>query len=65
MLADAVVGRGGDDVGATFDRMVKAVRNIGRPGIAGAAISAVDTALWDLKARLLFEMLNGEAITDG
>ena len=29
------------------------VRNIGRPGIASMAISAVDNALWDLKARLL------------
>lgn len=33
--------------------MVRAVRNLGRPGLAGCAISAVDTALWDLKARLL------------
>ena len=29
------------------------VRNLGRPGIASTAISAVDTALWDLKAKLL------------
>lgn len=29
------------------------VRNIGRPGIASMAISAVDNALWDLKAKLL------------
>jgi L-alanine-DL-glutamate epimerase-like enolase superfamily enzyme len=33
--------------------MARAVRNIGRPGIAAMAISAVDIALWDLKARLL------------
>jgi L-alanine-DL-glutamate epimerase-like enolase superfamily enzyme len=33
--------------------MVAAVRNLGRPGIASHAISAVDVALWDLKARLL------------
>ena len=33
--------------------MVKALRNVGRPGIAGTALSAVDVALWDLKARLL------------
>src|SRR5699024_9198839 len=33
--------------------MVRAVRNQGRPGIASYAISAVDVALWDLKARLL------------
>jgi L-alanine-DL-glutamate epimerase-like enolase superfamily enzyme len=33
--------------------MARAVRNVGRPGIAATAISAVDIALWDLKARLL------------
>lgn len=33
--------------------LVGTVRNIGRPGIASMAISAVDVALWDLKARLL------------
>jgi L-alanine-DL-glutamate epimerase-like enolase superfamily enzyme len=33
--------------------MVKAARNAGRPGAVGYAISAVDVALWDLKARLL------------
>jgi L-alanine-DL-glutamate epimerase-like enolase superfamily enzyme len=33
--------------------MWKAVRNAGRPGMASMAISAVDTALWDLKAKLL------------
>lgn len=29
------------------------IRNLGRPGICSMAISAVDCALWDLKARLL------------
>ena len=33
--------------------MVGAVRNIGRRGVCAIAISAVDVALWDLKARLL------------
>jgi L-alanine-DL-glutamate epimerase-like enolase superfamily enzyme len=33
--------------------MAHAVRNVGRPGIASHAIAAVDSALWDLKARLL------------
>jgi len=32
--------------------MQNAVRNAGRPGVAACAISAVDVALWDLKARL-------------
>lgn len=33
--------------------MVYSVRNVGRPGIASEAIAAVDSALWDLKAKLL------------
>ena len=33
--------------------MVRSVRNLGRPGVASCAIAAVDSALWDLKARLL------------
>jgi L-alanine-DL-glutamate epimerase-like enolase superfamily enzyme len=52
-LAGIVVGRDAMDVGGCFDAMVKAVRNAGRPGAVGYAISAVDVALWDLKARLL------------
>ena len=52
-LADVATGRDAFDVGGVFDAMVRAVRNAGRPGVAGYAISAVDTALWDLKARLL------------
>jgi L-alanine-DL-glutamate epimerase-like enolase superfamily enzyme len=38
---------------AAWAAMVKAIRNLGRPGIASMAIAAVDCALWDLKARLL------------
>ncbi len=38
---------------AAWAAMVGAIRNLGRPGIASMAISAVDTALWDLKARML------------
>ena len=33
--------------------MTRAIRNLGRPGVAAMAISAVDIALWDLKSRLL------------
>jgi L-alanine-DL-glutamate epimerase-like enolase superfamily enzyme len=52
-LADVVIGRDALDVAGAFHAMVDAVRNAGRPGAVGYAISAVDTALWDLKARLL------------
>jgi L-alanine-DL-glutamate epimerase-like enolase superfamily enzyme len=33
--------------------MARAVRNIGWRGVCAYAISALDVALWDLKARLL------------
>jgi L-alanine-DL-glutamate epimerase-like enolase superfamily enzyme len=52
-LAAAVAGRGVLDTAATWQAMVRAVRNLGRPGLVSCAISAVDTALWDLKATLL------------
>jgi L-alanine-DL-glutamate epimerase-like enolase superfamily enzyme len=47
--------RGADAISpqATWSAMVKAIRNLGRPGISSMAIAAVDTALWDLKARLI------------
>lgn len=52
-LAELVTGSEALDVPGTFAAMVRAVRNIGRSGVGGQAISALDTALWDLKARLL------------
>lgn len=53
VLAEVVVGTDAFAVTRTWDAMVAAVRNIGRDGVAATAISAVDAALWDLKARLL------------
>jgi L-alanine-DL-glutamate epimerase-like enolase superfamily enzyme len=41
------------DIESAWGTMNRTVRNIGRPGIASCAISAVDVALWDLKAKLL------------
>jgi L-alanine-DL-glutamate epimerase-like enolase superfamily enzyme len=38
---------------ATWAAMQEALRNAGRPGIGAMAVSAVDIALWDLKAKLL------------
>jgi L-alanine-DL-glutamate epimerase-like enolase superfamily enzyme len=52
-LADIAIGSTALAPNAVQHRMVAAVRNAGRPGIAAGAISAVDIALWDLKARLL------------
>lgn len=52
-LAAAVTGADALDIPAVWTAMVRRVRNAGRPGVAGYAISAVAVALWDLKARLL------------
>lgn len=52
-LADAVIGSDLLDTASSHERMVRACRNVGRPGAVGCAISAVDVALWDCKARHL------------
>jgi len=52
-LAPVVVGHDALAVPAAWERMRHALRNIGRPGVAGMALSAVDIALWDLAGRLL------------
>ena len=53
ILAGVVTGRSALDLAGAAAAMARSVRNIGRAGIAAMAISAVDIALWDLKARLL------------
>lgn len=53
LLADVVTDRQAMDVTGSWAAMVRAVRNAGRPGLVSMAISAVDLALWDLKARIL------------
>jgi L-alanine-DL-glutamate epimerase-like enolase superfamily enzyme len=53
VLRDVVAGRDAMAVGAAWEAMGRACRNLGRPGVASMAIAAVDIALWDLKARLL------------
>jgi len=52
-LAGVVVGRDAVDVDAGFSAMHRASRNLGTRGLVTQAISAVDIAWWDLKARLL------------
>ena len=53
VLSPLVLGKDAHGVGEQWMAMLRAVRNMGRPGIASHAISAVDIALWDLKARLM------------
>jgi L-alanine-DL-glutamate epimerase-like enolase superfamily enzyme len=53
VLSPLVLGKDAMAVGEQWMDMLRAVRNIGRPGIASHAIAAVDIALWDLKARLM------------
>ena len=52
-LAPGLAGVDAWDIPSAYQRMRRQVRNMGAPGIAATAISAVDVALWDLKARLL------------
>jgi len=52
-LAEVVQGQDAMHVQSSWAAMQYALRNAGRPGIGAMAVSAVDTALWDLKARLL------------
>src|ERR1043165_6602510 len=51
-LRAAVVGRELLSPAAAWDAMRHVIRNVGRPGVASMAIAAVDTAVWDLHARL-------------
>ena len=53
LLKEIVEGRDAMDISGTWNAMVHAIRNVGRPGTSSMAISAVDIALWDLKAKLL------------
>jgi len=53
LLRGVVAGRDVMDVPGTWEAMRHAVRNRGRPGVVSMAMSAVDVALWDLKAKVL------------
>lgn len=52
-LAATLTGQDPMNIPALAEAMARSVRNDGRPGTAATAISALDIALWDLKARLL------------
>jgi len=52
-----VVGADALSPQATWSAMRRAARNLGQPGVAACALSAVDVALWDLKAKILDQPL--------
>jgi L-alanine-DL-glutamate epimerase-like enolase superfamily enzyme len=52
-LAKAIEEIDSFDIPAAWAAMQRRVRNLGRSGLAACAISAVDVALWDAKARAL------------
>ena len=52
-LAEVIQGADALSPSSAYMAMWRQIRNLGRPGICSMAISAVDCALWDLKARLL------------
>lgn len=52
-LAPLVTGRDVFDVPGAWMAMQQGIRNLGRPGLVSCALSAVETALYDAKARLL------------
>ena len=60
-LAGRLKGKNPMSVPAIWHELNAQLRNSGRPGIGAMALSAVDVALWDLKARLvnlpLYQML--------
>lgn len=56
-LAGVVQGLDVMAVGSAWAAMWHAVRNLGQTGLVSMAISAVDIALWDLKAHLLGQPL--------
>ena len=53
VMRQALVGKSALDIPAAFERVRRLQRNYGREGVAASALSAIDVALWDLKAKLL------------
>ncbi|MGH9130732.1 MAG: enolase C-terminal domain-like protein [Acidimicrobiales bacterium] len=52
-LSSVCLGTSVHDVRGANEAMARECRNLGRAGLVACAISAVDTACWDLKARVL------------
>jgi L-alanine-DL-glutamate epimerase-like enolase superfamily enzyme len=52
LLEETVVGSDAFRHPETLQKILRAIRNLGETGIAMMAVSAIDNALWDLRARL-------------
>jgi len=52
-LAKEVIGAPAFDIPLIRQKLIRLIRDHGRSGIAAMAISMIDSALWDLKARIL------------
>lgn len=50
-LAPLVIGEDADDIAKIWDKLAWASISVGRSGVVNQAIAAIDTALWDLKAK--------------
>jgi len=63
-LAPALIGKPADDVDDLWQSMNWHVHYVGRGGIAGFAVSAIDIALWDLRTKArgepLWRLLGGD-----
>ncbi|MBB4662384.1 enolase C-terminal domain-like protein [Conexibacter arvalis] len=53
VLGPSVSGADALAPGIAYERMHVAIRQLGHAGVAAMALSAIDVALWDLRARLL------------
>jgi L-alanine-DL-glutamate epimerase-like enolase superfamily enzyme len=52
-LAPVIAGHSALDLGGANAALWRSIRNLGRSGLVANAISAVDAALWDLRAKLV------------
>jgi L-alanine-DL-glutamate epimerase-like enolase superfamily enzyme len=53
LIREVASGKSAFSIPAIHLELERKVRNMGRPGLVSCAISAIDTALWDLKAKLV------------
>lgn len=52
-LAEKITGQNAMSVRALWQKMIRESRNLGQTSLVAMGVSAVDNALWDLKAKLL------------